>query len=260
VTFLSPFGAALQTQRLRLRLLRHLLWDSRSLRTAFKGWHLMTTVNHVDTLTPMATTTTAEYLPMNEATATAAPAPAARCGPRQMRQRRRRQAEQQGAAVVTDDPNHRRRDRRHGRGRGPPGNVPPKNVYTPPDAHYTEARVPEDLVAHMGMVIGRDGSVFKAITSASRCKYLWYDASRSAVEVWGPEACLSDALQRLTDRFEACRERILAKAGGKPSASRVEVPVSDPSVANQGDSAFPAASEDVGSADSIPIGAGDEQV
>jgi hypothetical protein len=81
--------------------------------------------------------------------------------------------------------------------------------YNPPvNTHYTEVRVPEDLVAHMGAVIGKNGFYFKAITQASRVYYIWYNPARKAVEVWGPERRLGNAIGRIIRRFDTARAKL----------------------------------------------------
>ena len=82
-------------------------------------------------------------------------------------------------------------------------------TYNPPlHSHYSEVRVPDDLLPHMGSVIGKAGFYFKAITQAARVYYIWFNPARQAVEVWGPERRLGNAIGRILRRFDAARVKL----------------------------------------------------
>jgi hypothetical protein len=70
----------------------------------------------------------------------------------------------------------------------------------PPGAAYVE--VPYSLPPEsMKKVIGKEGSVFKAITHQTRVYYIWKVEERDAVGIWGPPENLEAAAQRIRDRL-----------------------------------------------------------
>jgi hypothetical protein len=64
--------------------------------------------------------------------------------------------------------------------------------YDPPNAFYTEVRIPEyvDVLKFMG----RGGYHLKNITERSGTQYIWLDMERRVVEIWGRESRLASAI------------------------------------------------------------------
>lgn len=64
--------------------------------------------------------------------------------------------------------------------------------YDPPNAFYTEVRIPEyiDVLKFMG----RGGYHLKTITERSGTQYIWLDMERRVVEIWGRESRLASAI------------------------------------------------------------------
>jgi len=83
---------------------------------------------------------------------------------------------------------------------------PETGVYLPPSAHYTEVPLDEEDQNRIGLIIGKNGFYFKRITEAARVYYLWYNPKRCAVEIWGPEKRLGNAIGRVKNRLQAAKE------------------------------------------------------
>lgn len=84
---------------------------------------------------------------------------------------------------------------------------PATGVYEPPpNTHFTEVPLSPDEVAIIGTIIGRGGFYFKRITEAARVHYIYYKEDRAAIEVWGPEFRLQNAVDRIKRRIEAAKE------------------------------------------------------
>lgn len=71
--------------------------------------------------------------------------------------------------------------------------------YDPPNAFYTEVRIPEYVDTFK--LMGRGGFFMKKITEQSGCQYIWVDLERRVVEIWGSE-------NRLGAGIKAVRRRI----------------------------------------------------
>ena len=73
-----------------------------------------------------------------------------------------------------------------------------KGEYNPPlNSHYSQIAIPREL--SMPYFVGREGFHLKRITELSQCEYVWFDAERHVVEIWGRERKLSKA-QRMLER------------------------------------------------------------
>lgn len=84
---------------------------------------------------------------------------------------------------------------------------PATGVYEPPPhTHFTEVALSPDEAAIIGTIIGRGGFYFKRITEAARVHYIYYKEDRAAIEVWGPEFRLKNAVDRIKRRIEAAKE------------------------------------------------------
>lgn len=79
-------------------------------------------------------------------------------------------------------------------------------TYNPPDAHYSQVSCFIDK-KNINSLIGKNGSVFNAITKASHVDYIWYDNNRNVIEIWGPEHNLEDAKCRLIERMNKIQEQ-----------------------------------------------------
>lgn len=79
--------------------------------------------------------------------------------------------------------------------------------YNPPDAFYTEVPLTDDDIMVIGTIIGKQGFYFKAITKASRSKYIWFNPERKAVEIWGSENSLPHAVRRVWQRIMLVRNQ-----------------------------------------------------
>jgi|TARA_B110000114_G_scaffold77939_1_gene82578 hypothetical protein len=76
-------------------------------------------------------------------------------------------------------------------------------VYTPPlNCHYTQLPTVGVSDEIMKISIGKNGSVFKAITNQANVNYVWYNKESLFVEIWGPEQNLPDATKRVFDRIQ----------------------------------------------------------
>lgn len=84
-------------------------------------------------------------------------------------------------------------------------------AYNPPNAFYTEVPLPLDAIPYIGIIIGKAGYYFKAITKASRAKYIWFNPLRGVVEVWGSERSLPHACRRVIQRIALVMNQIKAK-------------------------------------------------
>lgn len=57
-------------------------------------------------------------------------------------------------------------------------------VYNPP-THGICKKIVLDDVTHIGLIIGKNGSVFNAITHQTPgVEYIWYDKDTKSIEVW----------------------------------------------------------------------------
>lgn len=121
----------------------------------------------------------------------------------------------------------------------PPPRMPPNYVFTPgeynpPDAFYCEVPLEEGEASLMGTVIGADGFYFKAITSATKVYYIWFARNRGVVEVWGPEARLPLAMERIRQRIDRVkdqreeRKKLAIEKALAREAAQAAVPVSVP--------------------------------
>ena len=59
----------------------------------------------------------------------------------------------------------------------------------------------------MGTVIGSEGYYFQAITSATNVYYIWFARDRGVIEVWGPEARLPLAVERIRQRINRVKDQ-----------------------------------------------------
>ena len=84
---------------------------------------------------------------------------------------------------------------------------PAQGVYCPPSAHYTEVPLSEEDESRIGLIIGKGGFYFKRITEAARVYYMWFNPQRHAVEIWGPENRLGNAIERVKKRLIAAKEK-----------------------------------------------------
>jgi hypothetical protein len=84
-------------------------------------------------------------------------------------------------------------------------------VYSPPNAFYTQVSLTDDDVRYIGLIIGRGGFYFKKITEAARVDYIWYDPDRKAIEIWGPERRLLNAVNRVHARIHRVRKEVALK-------------------------------------------------
>ena len=79
-------------------------------------------------------------------------------------------------------------------------------TYNPPNTHYSQVSCyveKEDIKS----LIGKNGSVFNAITKASHVDYIWYDNNRNVIEIWGPEHNLKNAKFRLIERMNKIQDQ-----------------------------------------------------
>jgi len=81
---------------------------------------------------------------------------------------------------------------------------PVKGIYSPPSlmnlsVGYLE--VPEILNDKMGLVIGKDGSMFKFITHWSYSVYIFYRQDINKIEIWGYQPSIDKAIQLLRLHF-----------------------------------------------------------
>jgi hypothetical protein len=84
-------------------------------------------------------------------------------------------------------------------------------VYSPPNAFYTQVSLTDEDIKYIGLIIGRSGFYFKKITQAARVDYIWYDPDRKAIEIWGSERRLLNAVNRVHARIHRVRKEIAAK-------------------------------------------------
>ena len=72
-----------------------------------------------------------------------------------------------------------------------------QGIYNPPIAHYRHFSLDEKYKRHMGRIIGKDGSNFIYQTRKNGVDYIWYNAERGVIEIWGPENRLMNAEESL---------------------------------------------------------------
>jgi hypothetical protein len=72
--------------------------------------------------------------------------------------------------------------------------------YNPPINFYTQIKcnIPHKNRKHL---VGKAGKHFNEITKASKVEYIWLNASRNTIEIWGPEEKLRDAKTQLLQRI-----------------------------------------------------------
>jgi hypothetical protein len=88
--------------------------------------------------------------------------------------------------------------------------------YNPPtSAHYGQVSVPRSI--EMPEFVGRDGFHLKRITQLSQCEYLWFDTTRSVVEIWGREHKIPKAQRMLERRIKSFMDN--NGVGNKPHKS-----------------------------------------
>lgn len=76
------------------------------------------------------------------------------------------------------------------------------NMYNPP-THAKCTKLYLDDVTHIGLVIGKNGAVFNAITHQTPdVEYIWYDKDSKTIEVWGNSSdAIHNALEKLWKRI-----------------------------------------------------------
>jgi hypothetical protein len=70
--------------------------------------------------------------------------------------------------------------------------------------------------SRMPVVIGSQGSVFKAITYKTRAHYIWWDKQNGEVEVWGFFKNAWDAAARVKERVDMVRNLPCSKVVSVP--------------------------------------------
>jgi hypothetical protein len=58
------------------------------------------------------------------------------------------------------------------------------------------------------LVIGKNGSVFKAITTQSFVDYIWFNTERGVIEIWGAANNIENAVQRLQAHIERIQKQL----------------------------------------------------
>lgn len=82
----------------------------------------------------------------------------------------------------------------------------PGSFNPPPGAAFTE--VPYALPPEsMKKVIGKEGSVFKAITHQTRVYYIWKLEERNTIGIWGPPENLDAAAARIQARLKLIQDQ-----------------------------------------------------
>lgn len=88
--------------------------------------------------------------------------------------------------------------------------TPVKGVYSPPVLHVGlrvhRMDVPQDLIEHAGIIIGKDGTHFKAITNETDSEYIFYRSEMRKIEIWTRD--VSCAIKRMTVHFDDTRDLI----------------------------------------------------
>lgn len=86
------------------------------------------------------------------------------------------------------------------------GEKPLEGCYSPPmNREFTAVFVGGLSLEVMIRVIGRQGSVFKAITKESGVDYIYHLRDQQMIAIWGYEEYLEDAVYRLNDQIERVR-------------------------------------------------------
>ena len=74
-------------------------------------------------------------------------------------------------------------------------------AYEEQNTHYRHIRLKEEEEKNIWKIMGKEGKVFKAITSRSRCKYIWYNKENGVVEIWGPHENIMTADELVKERI-----------------------------------------------------------
>jgi len=89
-------------------------------------------------------------------------------------------------------------------------------VYNPPDAVFTVfMELPQNIPKKLGVLIGPNGRIFKAITHQSGSKYIWCNGKNIEISADKIE-CISDAIKRIYARCDYLETK--AKRTGRPVA------------------------------------------
>ena len=87
-------------------------------------------------------------------------------------------------------------------------------VYNPPDAVFTVfMELPQNIPKKLGVLIGPNGRIFKAITHQSGSKYIWCNGKNIEISADKIE-CISDAIKRIYARCDYLETK--AKRTGRP--------------------------------------------
>jgi hypothetical protein len=75
--------------------------------------------------------------------------------------------------------------------------------YNPPvNQYYTQIYVNLEK-SQIGMLIGKNGIIFKEITVATGVSYIWYNGLKNIIEIWGPnEYNLHIAVEKIQERLK----------------------------------------------------------
>jgi hypothetical protein len=103
-----------------------------------------------------------------------------------------------------------------------------KGVYNPPVSlrnNFLEFEsIKVDLSTDwMRFVIGKNGSVFKAITERSGAEYIWYKKETNTIELWGTRASLLFAAKLLQEHLKLVR--ILSRTHNIVNVSDCGIPI-----------------------------------
>ena len=74
-------------------------------------------------------------------------------------------------------------------------------AYEEQNTHYRHIRLKEEEEKNIWKIMGKEGKVLKAITSRSRCKYIWYNKENGVVEIWGPHENIMTADELVKERI-----------------------------------------------------------
>jgi hypothetical protein len=93
--------------------------------------------------------------------------------------------------------------------------------YDPPNAFYTEVRIPEYI--DVLKLMGPGGRYLKIITERSGVQYIWLDMKRRVVEIWGRESRLADAIAGVKGRIRKLTNIWAPEVRDKDLAERIDV-------------------------------------
>ena len=75
-------------------------------------------------------------------------------------------------------------------------------MYNPPIGHYRHIKLSEEEQEKIYEIMGKEGNVFKSITSRGDAEYIWWNKELNIIEIWGPYHSLMRTDKLLMERIK----------------------------------------------------------